>query len=248
MSLLIKIIGVCTIGFTLSFFDVYIIGIPPVSPTMAVILQMNTFNGINVYFLLMLVSFFVGLGATCSLFVLRKFGSKVLKIERFYPIQNITNVIDIIVNEIGYIIIIPLVSTSLSMAVGVAFLFTKKVNYMKYFIGIYFGRLLILALFVIGTDNVISFLKEPISWEFNNILLIPLIGYVLTFGIVIFLMVTKKGLFKRIKNKYIVSTVKLLKDQIEDMINKGKSKKKIRKAEKRLIKYEKYVVKINKEK
>ena len=119
---------------------------------------------------------------------------------------------------------------------------------MKYFIGIYFGRLLILALFVIGTDNVISFLKEPISWEFNNILLIPLIGYVLTFGIVIFLMVTKKGLFKRIKNKYIVSTVKLLKDQIEDMINKGKSKKKIRKAEKRLIKYEKYVVKINKEK
>ena len=142
---MIKELAVILSAFVLSFLDCFIVGfVPPVSPTIGLALQTTN----NIWIMTLICGITVGLGTTSSLWFFRTAGYRFIKVEKFKNLERWQRRISVLVNHIGYYIIIPFAATSLTMAVSVTFLLSQQVDYKKFLIYMTAGRTLILFLFV----------------------------------------------------------------------------------------------------
>lgn len=177
-------------AFILAFFDCYIVGIvPPVSPTIAVAIGFSEYT----WLLTLVCGVFIGIGTTCALGFFRTIGTKFLKIDRFKALHLWCMRISVVVNNIGYYVIIPFAATSLSMAVSVTFLLSEKVDYKKFLLYITLGRTMVLFMFVAN----INYFSTKNIYPFITISIV----YIIVFGAIIVVFFKHRHVFAIIKEE-----------------------------------------------
>lgn len=140
------------IAFVLAFLDSLL---PvPVTPTMAI----GAYQTEHPVIYIVIVGIFIGLGSTFSLFTYRLLFQKIKKLSNSVVVQRWRLRITILIDDLGYFVIIPLQATNIGAMVNATFIFSKKIHWKKYILYTIIGRTLVLALFsaqAAGNKNIL---------------------------------------------------------------------------------------------
>ncbi len=184
---MIRIIVVLIVSFVWAFIDSFLLFIPPVTFGVSALMTQTSYPVIST----LINGIAIGLGTVCAIIFYRKIGHKIKGFETNEKVNKWRNRVTILVDEIGYQMIIPLAATSLINMVCYTFLFAKHINYKKLFLYVVVGRTLLLAITAFGVLTVTT--GESIQ------LIVSAIIYLIMFVYIIFVLIKHRHVIKLIK-------------------------------------------------
>lgn len=185
---MLHFILVLIISFIWAFIDSFLLFIPPVTFGIAVLMTRSTIPLLST----IINGIAIGAGTVSAVIFYRTLGSKLTKIEQNSKVQKWRIRITILIDEIGYKMIIPLAATSLIAMVCYTFVFAEHINYKKLFIYVIIGRTLLLSITAFGVLTVTT----GVSHQF----LISGLIYGLMFIYIAYVLFKHRDVISRIKN------------------------------------------------
>lgn len=177
------------IAFFWAFIDSFIPFVPPVTFGIAGLMTQTSFPIVAT----ILNGIAIGAGSVCAVLFYRRLSNKITSFETNPKITKWRHRITILIDEIGYKIIIPLAATSLIAMVCYTFVLAEHINYRKLFIYITLGRTLLLAITAFGVTVVTD--GETTNFIFASVI------YGAMFVYVIVILILNLHVFSMIKNK-----------------------------------------------
>ncbi len=184
---MLHFIIVLIIAFIWSFIDSFLLFIPPVTFGIAGLMTQSEFPIVST----VINGIAIGSGTVAAIIFYRGLGNKIEKFKTDPKITKWRRRITILIDEIGYQMIIPLAATSLIGMVCYTFVFVEHINYKKLLIYIIIGRSLLLAITAFGVLSVTS--GEHISFIVSIIIYGVMFIYI---AIVLF------------KHRHVIKTIK----------------------------------------
>ncbi len=149
---MLHFIIVLIVAFLWAFIDSFLLFIPPVTFGIAGLMIQSDFPIVST----VINGIAIGAGTVVAIVFYRGLGNKIEKFKSDPKITKWRHRITILIDEIGYQMIIPLAATSLIGMVCYTFVFVEHINYRKLLTYIIIGRTLLLAITAFGVLSVTS--------------------------------------------------------------------------------------------